>query len=275
LKQTDNSLSKRRQLLAASALVPIIGALSRPTTLQALIYTFFVCVYLAPFVIKATKKKTTTDSDTDAAEVNGSSLADSATAQIKQVKQSQRVSNVNLVLVLVASGLISECLAWVSELFAPIPNPALIHPQLFADLFLAFFFYLGLALAWLLLLKRWQFEYKEIFFVCFLASLLIQAKVGTLSPICARLVSDPISALLTLASLLVVGGSITSLAFLASGKAGPHEKRPAMSKLLTKYSVTLILIALLPELSSLGGSLIGKPLGLCPDKKPIWEAPLI
>jgi len=281
LKQTQDNLSKRRQLLAASALVPIVGALSRPTTLQALIYTFFVCVYLAPFVIKATKKITTAEieaeasADAESAVINGSSLAESATKQIKQLKRSQRAAGVNFVLVLVGSGLISECLFWVSELFAPTPNPALLHPQLLADLCLGFFFYLGLALAWLVVLTRWQFALQEIFFVCFLAALLKQAKLGTLPIICERLVSDPVSALLTLASLLVVGGSITSLGFLARGKIGPPEKKSALPRLLTKYMISLILIALLPELTCLGGSLIARPLGLCPDKKPIWEAPLI
>jgi hypothetical protein len=277
LNQPKDILSKRHQLLAASALVPIIGALSRPTTLQALIYTLFVCIYLTPFVIRATKKPTEGDgsADVDAPAVDGSSLAESATAQIKHLKQSQRASTINFVLVLIGSGLISELLAWVSELFAPTVNPAMIHPQLLADLFLGFFFYLGLALAWLWLLKSFQFTFKEIFFLCFLVALLKQAKLGTLTGICERLVSDPVSALLTLASLLVVGGSVSSLAFLTSGKACPQGKKPDMSKLLTKYTVSLILIALLPELACLGGSLIARPLGLCPDKKPIWEAPLI
>jgi hypothetical protein len=275
LKERQDILSKRRQLLAASALVPILGALSRPATLQAMIYTFFVCVYLAPFVIKAARERSAHENDLSPAKPSGDNLAEDVHAQIKNVKEKQKLSTINFALVLIGAGMISECLAWVSELFAQTTNPTLLHPQLFPDLFLALFFYVGLAIAWLLLLKRFQFALKEVFFVSFMVALLNLAQAGGLLQICERLVSDPISALLTLASLLVVGGSIVSLGFVAGDKITATEKKPALSKLLTKYALSFILIALVPYLTCLGGGFIGKPLGLCPDKKPIWDAPLI
>ena len=44
-------------MLAASALIPVIGALSSPTSLQGLIYSIFVVAYLAPTLLKNRKKK--------------------------------------------------------------------------------------------------------------------------------------------------------------------------------------------------------------------------
>ncbi len=276
MKERQDILSKRRQLLAASALVPILGALSRPATLQAMIYTFFVFVYLTPFVIKAAKERSAHEKEQAApTEPSGDSLEASIHTQIKNVKEKQKLSTINFALVLIGAGMISECLAWVSELFAQTTNPALLHPQLFADLFLALFFYVGLAIAWLLLLTKFQFALKEVFFLSFLVALLNLAMVGGLLQICEKLVSDPVSALLSLASLLVVGGSVVSLGFVAGDKIAATEIKPALSKLLTKYALSFILIALVPYLTCRGGSLIGKPLGLCPDKKPIWDAPLI
>jgi hypothetical protein len=268
LKQASDILSKRRQLLAASALVPVIGALSRPATLQALIYTFFVCVYLAPFVIKATKKKDIADIDPEAPAPDGSTLADSAVAQIKQLKKSRRAANVNFILALIGAGLVSQCLAWISAYLAASAPAREIHQQFFETLLLSLFFYLTLALVWLWILKRWQFELKEIFFVCFLGALFEQAIAGTLTTLCGALVTDPVAALLTLASLLVVGGSITSLGFLAGGKIGPHEKRLPMPRLLTKYCLSLILIGALLGLTSYVGSLLAMPLGM-PAQGPV------
>lgn len=268
-------LSKRRQLLAASALVPIVGALSRPATLQALIYTVFVCIYLTPFVIKAAREKNLEEQSPDLPLPTGASLAESAAAQIKELKEKQRLATINFVLVIVGAGLISECLAWVSELFAQVPNPALLHPQLFPDLFLALFVYLGLALAWLILLSRFQFALKEIFLVCFFVALLDQARVGALPVICEKLVSDPVTALMALASLFVVLGSVAALGFLAGGKIAETEKKPALVQLMAKYALSFVLIVFITYLTGFGGGLIARPLGLYPDKKPIWDAPLI
>ncbi|MBS1992273.1 MAG: hypothetical protein JSS83_17240 [Cyanobacteria bacterium SZAS LIN-3] len=255
----DENISKRQQLLAASALVPVLGALSRPTSLQALIYSLFVCAYLAPVIFK--KKKKTDELPTSDEKEN--------------IPPTKAVATTNFFMVLIGSGLVSECLAWVSELFAVNPNPGLLHPQLFADLYLGLFYYLGLAVAWLILTRAFQFTLKEVFFLSFLCALITQAKLGTLNTLCERLVVDPVAGVLTVASLLVVSGSITSLAFLAGHKASKQEKKLQFTRLSTKYLLSLVLIVVLPELLAFAAGLAGKPLGLCPDKKPIWEAPLI
>jgi hypothetical protein len=289
LKETTYTLSKRQQMLAASALVPIIGALGQPATLQALIYTFFVAVYLLPLLFKANPEgnppgtattppgKATAPAETSRA-AQAQQVAESETRRLPAVqpaKASLGLADLNFALALIASGLAGECLAWVSEFFDAGATPAPIHPQFFADLFLGLFFYLGLAVAWLLLVRRFHFALKELFLVCFLAALIKQAQLGALPAFCERLVSDPVSALLTLATWLVVGGSVTSVAFLASDKVCAADKKADLPRLLTKYLISLILIALLPELTCIGGSVIARPLGLCPDKKPTAIAPLI
>ena len=260
-------LSKSHQLLAASALIPVIGALSSPTSLQGLIYSMFVVAYLAPTLIEKRKKK---KADLKEGEIQSVLPEPEDTAAKKGP-----ATTVNFFMVLIGCGLVTECLAWVSELYATSPNPALLHPQLLPDLFIGLFYYLGLATAWLILIKRFQFALPEIFFVSFISALLCQAKLGTLNTLCERLVNDPVAGLLTVASLLVVGGSITSLAFLAGHKNFPREKKPRATRVLVKYIATIILIVLLPELLAYGACQAGKPLGICPDKKPIKEAPLI
>jgi hypothetical protein len=80
---------------------------------------------------------------------------------------------------------------------------------------------------------------------------------------------------MALASLLVVLGSVAALGFIAGGKVTATEKKPALTQLMAKYAVSFILIATFTYATCLGGGLIAKPLGLNPDKKPIWDAPLI
>lgn|GEM_PF-3689789 len=278
MKQTyhdhdQDHLSKAHQLLAASALIPVVGALSMPTSLQGLIYSIFVGAYLAPTVFKKRKKKNPNLKEGEIESVLPE--PEESSSKTGPPLKTGPATTFNFFMVLIGCGLISECLAWVSELYALSPNPALLHPQLLPDLFLGLFYYLGLATAWLILIKKFQFALREIFFLSFIAALLTQAKLGTLNTLCESLVIDPVAGVLTVASLLVVGGSITALAFLAGHKDFPQEKKPDLTKVLIKYAVSLILIVVLPEFLASAAGQMGKPFGLCPDKKPIKEAPLI
>ena len=242
-------LSKRQQLLAASALIPVIGALSRPTQLQGLVFTFFVFVYLAPLIF-SDKKMSIEDGKLKSA----------------TFKEDTKRNNWIFAASVIAGGLVSQALLWTSQIFAEHINPTLMHPQLRADLFLATFYYAALALAWLILLRRWRFTVLEVFLFAFLASLIEQSQLGLLPSLGQLLCSAPLQAVLTLASLLTAGGSIVAMAFIASGEEFLQDKKIALKKVKPNYTITLLLIVLLPLLADLGAVYAGRTIGIISEK---------
>lgn len=124
-----------KNLLILSAFLPVIGLLIPPADAMLLIYTIFVVIYLS---------KT------------------SLSGAIRGLKIPFWLFFLLLVL---ASGWLTEMLAWNSNYLAKTTEPALFHPQLFYDLILATGFYLGNALAWLLLLRKYRFSLPAVFII--------------------------------------------------------------------------------------------------------------
>jgi hypothetical protein len=284
--QNESLLSKGEQLLAATALIPVIGALSRPTQLEGLVYTFFVFVYLSPILFKEKNKgdksaferafaapAAETKATPSAAETKA--VPSAAVAQTPQDRLLHLKKNLYFIAALVAAGTIGETLLWISQLFAEKYYPTLMHPQLRSALCLALAYYLAMAVAWLVLLKRFQYTVRDLFFLAFIVALCKQWQLGVLPSLCESLSTAPLIALLTLSSLLTAGGSIIALGFIAGGRPFSRDKKPVLKKLIPKYLITLFVIILLPELAVFGTLSGAKALGFIEEKKPIWQAPIM
>ncbi|MBU6450877.1 MAG: hypothetical protein KGS72_03800 [Cyanobacteria bacterium REEB67] len=278
--RNESLLSKGEQLLAATALIPVIGALSRPTQLEGLVYTFFVFVYLSPTLFKEKNKEDKSALERAFAEPAAETKAtpSGAAAQTAQTPQDRLLhlkKNLFFIAALVAAGTIGETLLWISQLFAEKYYPTLMHPQLRSALCLALAYYLGMAVAWLILLKRFQYTLRDLFFLAFIVALCKQWQLGVMPSLCESLSTEPLIAVLTLSSLLTAGGSIIAIGFIAGGRPFSQDKKPDLKKLIPKYLITLSVIILLPELAAFAALSGGKALSLIEEKKPIWQAPLM
>ena len=118
-----------------SAFLPVLGLMTSPADTMLLIYTIFVIIYLS-----------------------GASL-------------SPAIRGINFplwlffLLLVLASGWLTEVLAWYNNYLAGATEPALFHPQLFYNLLLATGFYLGSGLAWLLLIRKYRFSLPAVFII--------------------------------------------------------------------------------------------------------------
>jgi hypothetical protein len=63
------------------------------------------------------------------------------------------------------SGALTESIAWGNNYLKAAKEPALFHPQLFADLIIGVGFYGGWALAWWLVLRWFRFKLWEVFVI--------------------------------------------------------------------------------------------------------------
>ena len=71
-----------------------------------------------------------------------------------------------LVVLFLISGSITETLAWLNNYWKAAPQPALeFHPQLFAHLIVGIGFYGGWAVAWLIMFHWFRFTLLEVFLV--------------------------------------------------------------------------------------------------------------
>lgn len=174
-----------------------------------------------------------------------------ALSRLRGWRLPERLSpGVRLLIATVATGLLLETGAWAHNLMRAAPEPALFHPQLFADLLIGFGFYVGWWLAWRVVAPRYGFSPAEVFTVTALYGVLIEQQ-GRI--FLAGLSTLPAGALLWLFVALAYGSTM-ALAWTWAGDPWPpppgtprrRRKYPLAWIALFACSTTLIILWNLP-----------------------------
>ncbi|MBA3823926.1 MAG: hypothetical protein H0X24_08525 [Ktedonobacterales bacterium] len=167
------------------------------------------------------------------------------------------------------SGWLTECFAWLGSYLNHDKNPALFHPQLIPDLILAIGFYGGWAVAWLLVLRRWQFTLGQVFVTTGLMGIFVEQNGAVIAVIIASLGNPLLAALLAL-YVFAVYGAIMGLPYLLAGKGVPGAG--ARTGWL-KYLAILAGMFFGAKLLFLVVAVVAMALHLIPPRQPIWEHP--
>jgi hypothetical protein len=228
----------RRLVLAISALLPLPGLLSSPPDTMLPIYSLFVVAVFARRPIEA------------------------AAVRLRLTRP------LAFGLVILASGLLTETLAWTSSYLVGDLEPALLHPQLVYDLLLSPVVYGGWALAWPLLMRRWNFTLAEVFAVQGVYGILLEQQGAVLRQ---GLASLPWGVILW-AYVFLVYGSAIGMAYL------PFERTYAADPRIRSWirlPIALGALLLMTVVSSLAWAGFLHVIGITiPSPRPIWEAPL-
>lgn len=179
-----NSSRFRQALFLFSGLIPLLGLLSRPPTTALLVYTLFVAAsFLRPQITRAAER------------LPGPPAF-------------------HLVLFFLLAGCLTETLAWLNNYLAVAREPALFHPQLFADLVLGIGFYGGWAAAWLLVLRRFRFTLAETFLVTGIQGIFFEQLGAVFIMMVAVFLANPLQSVLFGLYVCAVHGSAVGLALL-------------------------------------------------------------
>jgi hypothetical protein len=166
---------------------------------------------------------------------------------------------------LVGSGLALEVLAWLNNFVRCNPQPALMHPQLAPDLWLALAFYGAWAAAWLLVLRRYCFTPAQIFVTQGVFGVFVEQQ-GQI--FVAGLMAFPLGLFLWL-YVFAVYGSVAGIAALVGGVPCHSERRGRW-----RFPVALVTLALIAWPTLLLWGALAQGMGLLPAHAPICERPL-
>jgi len=224
-------------LLGLSALLPLPGLLASPHDTMLPIYSLFVGAVFLRRPIEA------------------------AAARVRLPR------GLAFGLVVLASGLLTDTLAWASNYLAGAAEPALLHPQLAYDLLLSPVVYGGWALAWPLLMRRWRISLAEVFTIQGLYGILLEQQGAILRQ---GLASLPWGVLLWAYVFLVYGAAI-GLAYLPFERHyAAEDRRRGWVRLPIALGATLVATVV----SSLAWMAVLQLLGInIPSPRPIVEAP--
>lgn len=227
-----------RVLLVLSALIPILGLItSRNATL--LIYSLFVVTLL-----------------------NRERLA-SAFGSVRLP------ANLKFFLAVVASGWLTEFFAWLDSYLRHVAKPALFHPQLIPDLILAIGFYSGWAITWLIVLQRWRFSLRQVFFATGILGIFIEQDGAVIAAIIASL-GNPLLAAILAIYVFVVYGAAMGIPYLLAEKTLVREGRRYGWQ---KYPVVILGMYLVAKILFLVVAVSATLLNLIPARQLIWEHP--
>jgi len=227
-----------RLLLGLSALLPLPGLLAAPHDTMLPIYTIFVA---AVFLRRR---------------------LETAAARVRLPR------GLAFGLLVLASGLLTETLAWLSNYLSRAAEPALFHPQLAYDLLLSPVVYGGWALAWPLLMRRWRFSLAEVFVIQGLYGILLEQDGAIFRQ---GLATMPLGIFLWVYVFLVYGSAI-GLAYLPFERPyGDEDRKRGWIRLPIALGATL-LATVVSSLAWMG--LLGLLGVSVPPPRPIVEAPL-
>lgn len=227
---------KRRNLFAASGLLPLAGALGSPPDPMLLIYSLFVLAWLA-------RRR----------------LAE-RTARIRVGMP------LKIALAAVAAGWVTEILAWSGSYLARDPQPGLFHPQLAYDLLLASGFYAGNGLAWGLALRRWSFSLPQVFITQGIFGVFVEQSGAVFRQGLAEM---PLGLVLWL-YVFVVYGSFIGIALLVAGQPENTAPRPRW----WHFPLALGMAWMFSYAITAVWALPWQAAGVIPAPQPIWERPL-
>jgi hypothetical protein len=169
-------------LLVLSGLVPLLGLLGHPPDPMLLIYTVFVvaCVFQRRL-----------------------------TALVERLPGPVALHLLGLFLF---AGALTETLAWANNYFKAAKEPALFHPQLFADLIIGIGFYGGWAAAWWIALRCFRFRLWETFVVTGLQGIFFEQLGAVFLAMVRAWAANPFLSLVLGLYVFVVHGSGVGLA---------------------------------------------------------------
>lgn len=124
-----------------------------------------------------------------------------------------------------ASGCLTETLAWLNNYLSAATDPALFHPQLFADLIIGIGFYGGWAVAWLIALIWFRYSAKEAFFVTGIQGIFFEQLGAVFLAMLSLFRSNPATALLFGVYVFLVHGSAVGLAMCFQEKDAHNDQR--------------------------------------------------
>jgi hypothetical protein len=228
-------------LFVLSGLVPLVGLLGTPPDPMLLVYTLFVVACLLRRPLRA--------------------LADRLPGPVA----------LHLLLSFWVAGSVTETLAWASNYLEAAEEPALLHPQLFADLILGLGFYGGWAAAWLIACRWFRFTLAETFVVTGLQGIFLE-QLGAVFLMMVRVFStQPGMALVLGLYVFLVHGSAVGLAMVP---VLHRLDRPERSRHIVRFVVVVALMVGLAFAGTWLASTLTLPFGGLPPKQSITEHPL-
>jgi hypothetical protein len=219
-----------------SGLIPLLGLLNDPPDLMLPIYSLFVLAYFCRQHLQ------------------------------RLVAHVPLPPTVLSAVLFVLAGLLTETLAWASSYLANEAEPALLHPQLFADLILAVPLYGSWGLTWMLLRRRWDFTLRSTIVLMGLYGILVE-QLGAV--FITGLLAMPVGLLLW----TYVFAVYAALAGLAVLPLEPRLRRPGAPR--GRWTPVVAFAALL-VVSTAIMLLMGELLPVeewLPEKRPIREHP--
>jgi hypothetical protein len=229
---------RSRALLLATGAIPLLGLLSTPREVTLIIYTLFVMVV-----------------------VLRERFAHPPVGQAA-------AGPVRFWLLLLGTGVVTECLAWSNAYLKCDPQPALFHYQLGPDILLAAGFYSTWAVAWIVVQRFFAFSLKQAFITQGLYGVFVEQQGAIFR---AGLASMPLGLVIWTFVFLVYGSTLgIPFALSRADIRLPGDRRSTRA---WKYLAAGLLLALLLVPVSAGWGAALQTIGLIPPKAPVCAQP--
>lgn len=225
----------KKVLLIISALIPLIGLFRFPP--DALLPIYSVFIFLLFFGRKFFDRNATNSN-----------------------------FPVKFAILIFATGMVAEILAWSVGFFKHAENPALFHPQLVYDLLIGISQYGAWAAVWYFWSKRYTFSISKVFLLQGIYGVLLEQKGAIFIQ---GLLHLPLG-IIFWAYVFVVYGSIPAIAYLLSGEMASEGRKPS----LLKYVLILLSLLAASIIFMIVWGLFLQILGVIPKPQPIWLHPL-
>ncbi|MCD6337881.1 MAG: hypothetical protein J7M29_00670 [Verrucomicrobia bacterium] len=230
----------RVALLVLSGLAPLLGLLRRPPDPMLLIYTAFAgaCLFRRRL-----------------------------TALVERLPGPVAL---HLLALFLCAGALTETLAWANNYLRAAEEPALFHPQLFADLIVGVGFYGGWAAAWWIALRRFRFKLWEAFVIAGLQGVFLEQSGAVFLRMVHAWAANPLLSLALGLYVFAVHGSAVGLA------AAPLIDRfaaPEKSRSWLRFPAVVALMVGLAFAGTLVAQAAASLLGGLPPKRSIVEHP--
>jgi hypothetical protein len=234
----------RRIGLILTMLIPLLGLLSRPPDIMALLYSVFGVVYLFRGRLKRT---------CDAVPVGAAW---------------------KLTLLFLLTGALTEGLAWTNNYLKEAKEPALFHPQLIPDLIIGIGFYGGWAAAWLIALRWFRFSTPQAFVLTGLQGIFFEQLGAVFQAMLAVLSTNPPMSVVFGLYVFAVHGSIAGIALAPVLPDASQPDPLSRSAHWMRYPIAVVLMVGLAFAGCAVVDRVAKLFGGLPPKQSIVEHPL-
>lgn len=230
-------MDKRKILFLISGFLPLISVFGKPIDSTLWIYSVFVLLYF---------------------------LGPKITLFLKRIPLNFYFK---FFLIVIIAGFLVEFFAWLGEYFSCNKKPILFHPQLFYDLLIGIGFYGGWALAWLIVLRKYNFTLKQVFITLGLYGVFIEQQGAVFFQ---GLMSMPLGLYLWF-YVFIVYASAGGIFYTLAKNSIPFVNQADEKR---KYVFVLILMLIFSMLLLILWTSLLKLFNLTPVPKPICSYPL-